>query len=337
MTHRLSLVIMRSHISDSVACPGPDPTSCQCLSNTPCVLKCIGDEDCKSVDTLICQSSQPCTLRCEGEHACANSTLVPNGASSVSVECVGANACENTEIMYEPNTTFSLIINSECSSSIPVPSIDPTAEPTLAPLSTLPPSASSVTIAEGVVLDTSTSTTPSTSSPITNTSNTSMGLWVGVVVVVVAICIGIYFCLSKCIKKRIKQCKRCRKQRRKQQRRREFARARRDRDARSNPQSASAPRINLQSTSSRAQSASPPVALSAAHVSSSMPSHIPSQDQESDDEDMYAQNAGGEDRSHGLTRKDPTPISVSVHSSSSSPPRPLDAIGSAPGLQTAGQ
>ena len=140
-TVQVVLILIRSHICDSVMCSGPNITNCECTSNVPCELeldvsridlsdvaidlvhthRCIGDDTCKGVHTFTCRSSQPCALRCDGEHACTNLTIVPNGASSVSVECIGCNACEDTDINPSVlNATYSLI-NSGCSSIVPAP------------------------------------------------------------------------------------------------------------------------------------------------------------------------------------------------------------------------
>lgn len=112
------------------------------FSHSNCSLsshRCIGDYQCTGGNTLTCQPSQPCVLRCEGEQACANSTLIPNGASSVSVECIGENACDDTEIVRESNDSRSLTINSGCvlshTSSDPtvMPSVSPTLNPSAVP------------------------------------------------------------------------------------------------------------------------------------------------------------------------------------------------------------
>jgi len=138
---RSLLVIILAHrnvcASTSVICR--QGTNCECSVDEPCHLECIGDYQCTGGNTLTCRPSQPCVLRCEGEQACANSTLIPNGASSVSVECIGENACDDTEIVRESNDSRSLTINSGCvlshTSSDPtaMPSVSPTLVPTAVP------------------------------------------------------------------------------------------------------------------------------------------------------------------------------------------------------------
>lgn len=142
--YQFALFLMRIDISDSVVCPTSSGANCECTRDEPCEFKCIGDDMCQGVDIFTCRSSQPCSLHCEGEQACTNSTLVPNGAHSVSLECIGDNACDNAEIVYESNATYTLTINSGCSTSVPAttaPSLS--SSPTRAPLSlgqTHPPS-----------------------------------------------------------------------------------------------------------------------------------------------------------------------------------------------------
>jgi len=113
---------MRGRICDSqqVVCPTKSTCSSPCLPADQ-VHVCEGSElmctepYCSDLTvTFTCQPSQPCSLRCAGGTACANSTLVPNGASSVSVTCIGDSACENLVIMADQ-----MPINIDCATSVP--------------------------------------------------------------------------------------------------------------------------------------------------------------------------------------------------------------------------
>eukprot|EP01084_Bolivina_argentea_P240574 404112_1 len=145
------IIILHSGYSQSVTCKG---SNCICPSSSsgiPCILNCIGKDQCKD-STLKCRPNDACIINCYGENSCeGNSFIYGFNSKDVTINCVGDDACKQATII-NCGTSFCTILchgssscegtiinnlqatNFQCTGScnnIPAPYVIPTNTPTL--------------------------------------------------------------------------------------------------------------------------------------------------------------------------------------------------------------
>eukprot|EP01084_Bolivina_argentea_P240575 404113_1 len=103
------IIILHSGYSQSVTCKG---SNCICPSSSsgiPCILNCIGKDQCKD-STLKCRPNDACIINCYGENSCeGNSFIYGFNSKDVTINCVGDDACKQATII-NCGTSFCTIL-----------------------------------------------------------------------------------------------------------------------------------------------------------------------------------------------------------------------------------